>query len=302
MSAKLPVERAITDGYHFAFTRFLSILGTIWLPYLVFALIAIGLAWLMVPDLPRIFFTHDVDIADLMGLGRLAALIAILGFIVGAMVTVGLQRKALGRHPRPVFVFFSLGAAVWRMAAALFLATLVVFFIALLTAGVCTAIWFAARGLEGAMWLVRVLDVLAGAAFVIYIALRLLFFLPAVVVAEERIGIERAWVLGGHNFWRILIVAIAVIVPVAVAFHFLSWAIFGAFAPMPGMGVRMTMREIVHTVLLQFGPFVILFQLLERIVLLGVTNGAVASAYLSVAGRPELAVPAAPVPPGVAAA
>jgi len=214
------------------------------------------------------------------------------------MVTVGVQRKALGKHPRPVYFFFSLGAGVWRMAAAFFLAGLVIFFIALLTAGLCVAIWFAARGMGGAVWPVRALAIFIGVAFDFYIALRLLFFLPAVAVAEETIGIERAWVLGGHNFWRILIVTIAVVIPVAIAFHILSWAIFGAFANLSGFGAHLTVREILRAMFLQAGtawPLVLAFQLVERIVLIGVLNGAAASAYLAVTSNPSAGTAAAAV-------
>ncbi|MEI9886357.1 MAG: hypothetical protein WDN08_07605 [Rhizomicrobium sp.] len=36
----------------------------------------------------------------------------VVGTIVQAMVNVGLMRKALGQHPGPVFIFFSLGSQV----------------------------------------------------------------------------------------------------------------------------------------------------------------------------------------------
>ena len=52
-------------------------------------------------------------------------------------------------------------------------------------------------------------DGLAGIVAVlwyIYAAVRLVFFLPAVVVAEEQIGLGRSWALGRGNFWRIIIV------------------------------------------------------------------------------------------------
>jgi hypothetical protein len=241
------------------------------------------------------FVTHDVDIPGLMALGRLAGLIGVLGFIVGAMVTVGLQRKALGRQPQPVYYFFSLGAPVWRMAAAFFLTGIVLFIIAFLVAAACIAIWFLAGALGGAAWLVRALGIIAGVAFLIYISVRLLFFLPAVVVAEESLGIEHAWTLSGHNFWRIFLVVLAVVVPVAVAFHILSWAILGPLAAVQGLDWHMSAREIVRTVLLQFGaigPLVILLQLLERIVLLAVLNGAVASAYLALVGSAPAPAPA----------
>jgi hypothetical protein len=292
MTGKVPVERAIADGYGFAFRNFLSLLGIIWLPYLVFLLVSFALVWLIAPDLPRMIVMQDFDLPAVMKLGRLALLIGVLGFITGCMVTVGVQRRAQGLHPRAVWFWFSLGAPVWRMAGAFFLAAIVIFLIALLTAGVGTAIWFGANRLGGAAWFIHVLDVCAGAAFLIYVMVGLLFFLPAIVVAEGLIGLERSWILGGHNFWRILIVSLAIMLPVTIAFHILSWAIFGPFASLR-MGAGLSAREMLRAVILNFGaigPFAILFQILERIVLIGVTNGAVASAYFAVSGgRPEAA-------------
>ena len=300
MTGKVPVERAITDGYGFAFGRFLSLLGTVWLPYLVFILLSFALVWLIAPDLPQRIAMQDIDLPTAMRLVRLAVLISILGFITGCMVTAGVQREALGLQPRPVWFYFSLGAPVWRMAGAFFLAGIVIFLIALITSGVCVAIWFAAGRLGGGGWIVRLLDVCAGAAFLIYVMIRLLFFLPAVVVAEGTIGLERAWILGGHNFWRILIVCIAIVLPVAIVFHLLSWAIFGPLAGLQ-MGPHVGVREIIRAVALNFAavsPFAILFQVLERIVLIGVTNGAVASAYIALSDyRPGVASPPAVTTP-----
>jgi hypothetical protein len=299
MTIRLPVERTIGDGYTFAFTRFPSILGTVWLPYLLLAGLTIGFVLLAMPDLPRMVMMNELDVPALMRLGRIAVLIGIFGFIADAMIAVGLQRKALGLHPRPIYVWFSLDAAVWRMVAALFLAMLVIFLIVVLTIAVGMAIWFAARGLGGASWLVRALEICAGSVFVFYIAVRLAFFLPAVVVAENRIGLERAWILGGHNFWRIVIVVIAIAIPVVIGFHLLSWAFFGSFAGSPAMG-HMGLREIARTMLLQFGPAMLLFQLAERIVLLGLFNGAVASAYLAVTGQQSGLAPVSPLDPAPA--
>ena len=52
MTGRLAVDRTISDAYLFAFTRFFSILGTIWLPYLVLVVIAFALLRLLAPDLP----------------------------------------------------------------------------------------------------------------------------------------------------------------------------------------------------------------------------------------------------------
>src|SRR5205807_620453 len=115
-------------------------------------------------------------------------------------------------------------------------------------------------------------------AFAIYVVLRLMFFLPAVVVSENSIGIERAWTYGGHNFWRILIVAIAVVLPVVIVFHLLSWALVSPLLSVYGLHSRMGVRDLLLAALMQYGPkgYLMLFlQILERIVLAGLINGAI---------------------------
>ncbi|HWE07350.1 MAG TPA: hypothetical protein VG274_11615 [Rhizomicrobium sp.] len=294
MTNRIPVGQTISGAYNFAFTRFLSILAIAWLPYAVFAVIAVGLALLAVPDLPRMLTTHDIDIEAMMGLSRVVLLIAVIGFIMSSMITVGLQRQALGKQTAPVWYYFSLGAPVWRMAGAFFLAGLVIVFIAIVISAACAAIWFAAGTIPGAVWPIRVVAIAAGTCFLIYIATRLLFFLPAVVTAEESIGIERAWILGRGNFWRIFLVWLAVIVPVAIAFWIVSRAVLGPFVPWPHahMGTREMIRMFV-TQSSAFAPLVLVVEFVERVVILGVANGAVANAYLAVAGAPPVAPAAA---------
>ncbi|MGH6890155.1 MAG: hypothetical protein ACREHF_13335 [Rhizomicrobium sp.] len=295
MTNSIPVDRAIADGYAFGFRHFLAVLGIAWLPYLVFALLAVGLVWLLVPGLPGMLAQQDIDISQIMGFARVVVLIAILAFITGAMVTVGVQRRALELSTRPVWFWFSLGMPVWRMAGATFVAVVVVFVVALVMAAICFAIWTAVSSLGGGVWPVRILDVLAGLVVVIYVGVRLLFFLPAVVVAENSFGLERAWTLGRGNVARGFIVLVAVILPIAVVFHLLYGAIFGGAAALHP-GAVLSAREIARAALLQFGavgPLAILLQVLERILLSGVTNGAVASAYRATASASE--EPAAPL-------
>lgn len=295
MSARIPVDRAIADGYGFGFRHFLAVLGIAWMPYLVFALIAVALVWLLAPGLPAMIVRQEIDIPVIMGLGRIAVLIAILAFITGAMVTVGVQRKALGLMPRPVWFWFSLGAPVWRMTGAMFVAGVVVFLVALVTGAIGFAIWAALNAAGGAAWPLRIVDVVAGCVVIIYVGVRLFFFLPAVVVAEQSFGLERAWMLGRGNVFRGFIVMVAVIVPVAIVFHLLFRVFFGAL-PALSAGGALSVRDLARAALLQFGavgPLAILWQFIERLVLAGVTNGAVASAYRATGGESEL--PAAPL-------
>ncbi len=292
--SKIPVGDTISRSYSFGFTNILSVLGIAWLPYAILVAIAIGLVMLLAPDLPRMLLRGQFDPFMFAHVSRVFGLLGILSYIVACMVMVGIQRKALGKHPGPEFVYFSLGAPVWRMAGALFLAGLVILLIALLTAGVVVGIWFAAgKFVPGFALVIRCLAITAACLWFIYMAVRLTFFLPAVVVAEERIGLGRSWELGGGNFWRIVVVVIAVFLPVAIGFAIVSSALIGPFFVMPhmhaGMDFRELARQFVHQSLV-LSPFAIVLIFVRRIVYLGLSNGMIANAYLAVtAGAPSTA-------------
>jgi len=300
MAGTLPVERAIADAYRFAFAGFLSVLGTVWLPYLILILIVFGLIHAVAPDVPKMLATGDLDFVAGMELLRLGILVGILAFIVGAMVTVDLQRKAMATKTGRSYVFFSLAGPVWRMAGASFLAVIVVGIVAGVALFVCFAIWSAAATIGAAGGLIRAITIFATIALIIYIMLRLMFFLPAVVVAENSIGLERAWILGGRNFWRILLVSIAVVLPVVIVFHLVPWALFGSLSSLRELGARGGLRALLRAGWsMQYGPggYLMLFlEIIERILLLGLLNGAVASAYLAVNGDSPTATPQVATP------
>ena len=302
MAGKLPVERAIVDAYRFAFVGFLSVLGTLWLPYLILIVIALALIPLIAPDVPQMLRSGALDLGAGMELLRLAVLVGFVAFIVGAMVTVDLQRKAMGRKTGPRWFFFSLSKPVWRMAAASFLAAIVFGIVVFVTALICWAVWSAVGGLAVG-GLIRVVAVAATLAAIIYVSLRLMFFLPAAVVAENSLGLERAWVLGGHNFWRILLVALAVICPVVIAYWLLSGALSGPMPGLQGLDAREDLRALLRSGAMQFGPkgyLLLVLEIIERVLLVGLINGAIASAYLGV-GHDVAAVAPGAVPPAAAA-
>lgn len=299
MAGKLPVERAIVDAYRFAFAGFFSVLGTLWLPYLILILIALGLIVLIAPDVPQMLRAGSLDLGAGMELLRLAILVAIVAFIVGAMVTVDLQRKAMGTKTGSRWFLFSLSGPVWRMAGASFLASIVVGVVVLMTVLICVALWSAAGALGSAAGLIRVIVVAATIAVVIYVALRLMFFLPAVVVAEKSLGLERAWILGGHNFWRVLLVMIAVVLPTVFVFHVLSWMLAGPLPSLQGLGAREGLRALLRAGAMQFGPrgyLMLSLEIVERVLLVGLINGAIASAYLAMSGEPASAAPPVAAP------
>lgn len=139
------------------------------------------------------------------------------------------------------------------------------------------------------------LIVVAALCWFVSVVIRMLFFLPPVVVAERRIGLIRAWELGRGNFWRMVAVLLAVLGPVWIGLHAVLFAVVGPLLPMDliahfhaGMArsdVHQLVLEIVRRVLLGFRgmvPFLIAYALIEQLLYAGLANGAVADAYLSV--------------------
>src|SRR5580704_202146 len=133
---KLPVGETISGAYGFAFADFLSVLGIAWLPHVIFVLLIAGIIYGLAPELPGQLMRGEFDDSVFYTLRRIAGLIWLVGLVVQAMVTVGLQKKALGNMPGPTFFYFSLGAPVWRMIGATFLALLAYIVIVIVTVGV----------------------------------------------------------------------------------------------------------------------------------------------------------------------
>lgn len=223
---KIPFEATFVGAYKFLFQRILSVIGTAWLPILVFAALAAGLVYLTVPhswwqgQFP-VFDEKHPDPWAMWAiiqplLGAYLAVILLLT-ITSAMLTVGMMRLALGQKQR-CFVFFSLGADVWRMLANWILVMLLFWLIYLLMAiAVIIGIVVLKPHVPEAVGIL--LLVLAGIfcfGFVIFAMVRLCFFLPAVAVAEHRISLGRSWELGKGNFWRMAGLVLLVWIPVGV--------------------------------------------------------------------------------------
>ena len=297
--AKIPVERTISGAYSFAFKNILTVIGIAWLPYvLVFALIA-GLVLLMVPGLTAAGGPNPAAVAGLIGI---LPLIVFLYLIAKSMVAVGLMRRALGLSSGPVLAYFSLSAPVWRMLGAMILLMLI--FTAMITAeaGIIGAVIGAGASTKnGALDFLAVILVIVAVLWSIYFMVRIGFFLPAVVVAEERIGIGRSWQLGSGNFWRIFVVWLAIIIPVSMGASMLMQAFYGnslmTLVLAQQQGGNPDPAALLHGMMQIFianGPYLAVIQLIEIIVMSGLVNGAIASAYRSVTGTGDAAQSSAP--------
>lgn len=301
----IPFETAIAGGYRFGFTRILTVIGIVWFPMLVLFAILGGVGYLVMPTFldflqhlppPAAGHPPKPDPAQMFALFRIigAVYLVVLPviFLFAAMTRVGVMRAALGLNERPVFFFFSLGAQVWRLIAAYILLGLAIYAVVIAVALGGVALWSAlhdsAPGLFGAL---AVVGGIALFCFAIYAFVRTYFFLPAIVVAENRIGLGRSWTLGGGNFWRIVGIGLIVSLPITFAGQIVAQTIMQATV-MPQIlqhaGGPQTPQQIpalfhaLFPVFLRVLPYLAGIQIVQMILLLGVDGGAVASAYKAV--------------------
>jgi len=300
MSNKIPLEPTLAGAYRFLFTRILSIIGTLWLPFVVMTALLAGIVWLVVPhawlagNIPH--FTDDMSkeqiLAVVMPVLAGIPLAVIVVVVMMAMMMVGLMRLSLGQTPR-CYAFFSLGGDVWRLILASILLTILI----LLLEGVLVLLFGAGMALahafmpDGVKVLFLIVLGIVEFCFFVYVAVRWQFFLPAVVVAEHRLGLGRSWELGGGNFWRIVVVALLIYIPVMIVAG-IVWQV----TMMPIL-VSEAMRLPDHPdpaevmaffqALLPLVPIGLAVAVLQQIATVGLVAGAVGTAYKAVNPVPE---------------
>lgn len=213
---KIPVAAIIKQAYRFAFQDFFKILGAVWAPW---AIGATGGFFLM-PRLMEIFIAAGKeDFATAYGLGGPLVLflpLAALLYVVQIAATVEL---ALQSSPKQAWFRFPIGKPTWRLLGA-YLLILLVYIGVWIGALLVSLVIGLGAGLLAAV--IKISTVVALSAnlvsFVIYAGFiyataRLAFLVAPVVIAEQKISLRRAGGLVRGNFWRLLLVLLAVFVP-----------------------------------------------------------------------------------------
>jgi hypothetical protein len=297
---KIPLERTIGDTYRFAFSNIFSLFGIAWLPtVLMFA--AVGAAfWWLLPDLTAIDWAANPDAAvnQEAGLRIWTKMLAILPpiylliYVLFAMIAIGIQRKALGLHPGPVFVYFSLGGEVWRLLGAAILAIVIIFLNAACTAGAVLAVFWAGQhyNLPSIFGLIEAIAVIAGVCWFYYAAIRLIFFVPPVVVAEGGFGLARSWQLGQGNFWRIVAIVLACVFGPMLVLSMVSQIVIMPFMSSAVFQIQQAALDhreltpqqtwaLLAPAIHNFLPLWIAFEAITLPILLGLQNAVSAFAY-----------------------
>ncbi|HEY2444780.1 MAG TPA: hypothetical protein VGI20_03480 [Rhizomicrobium sp.] len=280
---RIPVAETIRFAYSFAFGQIGAIIGLVWLPLLIAALLqflpyAIGTAY--PPDATNAAQSTESALLNLM--------FAMGSLVLYAMNCVSVTRQALGLRQGAASIHFSLARPEGRMFAAIVICGLIVVSAVLL----CLLVGTISDRLTGASAILVSVAILAGLCAIVWFTLRLVFFVPSVVVAEERVDLARAWTLSRQNFWRILAVVLAATVPILLLQGAALLVVLGpAFvAPLPANTAAATVAFTQRLAMLdRHMPTVIGLTLVLTPFNLGLTLGASAFAYRSlVPAKPSI--------------
>jgi hypothetical protein len=126
---------------------------------------------------------------------------------------VPVMELALGERKDRKFVHIALGLPEFRLFGAMLVLLLLIGFLALLT-GLASYLLLSVLGpligmKAAAAWLF-----VAAFGFLTFCLVRLAFLLVPATVAERRISMEPSWVLTNGNFWRIVLIQAALLLPV----------------------------------------------------------------------------------------
>jgi hypothetical protein len=123
---------------------------------------------------------------------------------------------------------------MWRLLGGLIAGGLIIIVLALILFVLISILSYAlgeiGKAAPGARIALTVIGILLAAAFFAFLALisiRFLFLLAPVNVTEQKLGIVRAWELSGGNFWRALLIALSIFIPVMIANYAVSFSIGG---------------------------------------------------------------------------
>lgn len=229
---KIPVFGTIGHAYGFAISQFPRLLGITWAPLAV----SIAVSLMLTPGFPLSHLPMgDVD-ETARQTARLVPLTFAILLLIRSMVAAGVTELALGMRHGFTFVYFSLGATVWRFVGAwllVFLLMIVLIVASAIALGILLALGGGALAVAfhginpGFGVLAAAVILLAFYVLILFIIVRLTFLLPPVVVAEKKIDLARGWVLTRGNFWRIFVIGLALFIPLIAIGCVIFFVVFG---------------------------------------------------------------------------
>ncbi len=230
---KLPVGATIRFAYGFTFGEIGTVIGLLWIPTLIQAVASFFVLRAYCPVLAQALETGGLPTGP-------AALLPLpfffLSLLVFAMNGAALTRQILGLREGSALAYFSLGWTELKIFAG-YIAIYVLAMLFLLFLGLATGVLAVVAARSGAASLlgsVSLLLWLVGLFALVFAVIRLSFLLIPAVLGGADIGLIRSWQLTEGNFWRILLIGVACVVPLFVALDIANAVILGPGAPAGG--------------------------------------------------------------------
>ncbi len=273
---KIPVLATIREAYRFTFTHLGAIIGLIWLPMILLTVIGFFV-------LRRYYEAMADALASGIYAGMGPQLLGLICYVIAAlllstMMSVPVTQLALGARKQGALVHFAFSATEWRLFRAV-MGLLGLLLLPLLVVGVAAQFLQLGAGAPpvsiAALQLLQLVFYLA----CLYFVLRFGMLLPALATSENGPLLSRAWQLTAGNFWRILAVALAVVLPVGLLSAAIQVAVEGPQSLMPGMEISTAMAAAqFHQMAMQM-PLASGLKFLIAPLLLGLLLGAGAAIY-----------------------
>jgi hypothetical protein len=233
---KIPVGQTIRFAYDFTFGQIGTVIGLIWIPTLAYAVANFFLLGVSYPALAE---TLETGVAPTGGQAFLPFIPLLLSTVLLALVGVPITQQALGLRKGPAFAHFAPGIDELRVFGGLWslylLMVMLVFFLSLLVVSLAAGgAAVASAGAAPALILGVSVLCLAGFCALIYASVRLGFLLVPAALDGGGFGLTRSWELTKGNFWRIVAVALATMLPVFLVLDIADSIILGPQTADPG--------------------------------------------------------------------
>lgn len=217
---KIPVLDTIRAAYRFTFTHLGAIIGLIWLPMIMATVMGFFVLQRFYAALANGLASNNFVQMGPALLGLIS--FVLVGLLLLAMMAVPVMQLALGSRKQGALAHFAFGPQEWRLFRASLGVTGFLFALLMILSMAVAAIL--GKAMLNADVLLMGFFLYLGMIFFI---LRFGFFLPAVAVVESGPVLSRSWMLSAGNFWRILVVFLAVVVPARLTMLVIELVVLG---------------------------------------------------------------------------
>jgi hypothetical protein len=216
---KIPVGQTIALAYRFLFLEIGTILGICWFPALLSSLASYLTALYAAMHAEQI---QARELGPEIAYGFVSAMGIAITIFAASVMAVALTRHVLGRRATGVVAYFAVGPAEWRMFGAIvryIAGSIFLIFVAITISALALNLAGVPVDSAGAVRVTApniIAVVIAWAAFIgaFIMMLRIGFFIPASIVAEEHGGLRRSFELTRGNVLRSLAVLAVLGAPV----------------------------------------------------------------------------------------